>query len=254
MINRISALLLLLGSYSSWSQVADKLELTDIFNLEYVSDPQISPDGQKIAYIRNFKDVMTDKNLSNIWIINFDGSNNRPLTTGNQRDFYPRWAPDGQKLIYKSNKDESVQIYLRWLGESSEGKLTNTKETPNSITWSFDSKYLAFNMFVQKSPEPFLTLPKKPEGAVWNDPPKVVDKLKFRSDGRGWDKDGNQQLFILSLDGGTPRQLTDSPYNHGTPQWTSDGKSLIFSANHYEDGAYDPNNSEVHKISIQQGK
>ena len=73
-----------------YSQIQSNLELIDLFNMEFVSDPQISPDGSKIIYVRNFKDVMTDKNLSNLWIINFDGSNNRPLTTGNQNDFYPR--------------------------------------------------------------------------------------------------------------------------------------------------------------------
>ena len=54
-----------------FGQVQSNLELLDIFNMEYVSDPQISPDGSKIIYVRNFKDVMTDRNLSNLWIINF---------------------------------------------------------------------------------------------------------------------------------------------------------------------------------------
>ena len=81
------------------SQVQSNLELTDIFNMEFVSDPQISPDGSKIIYVRNFKDVMTDRNLSNLWMVNFDGSYNRPLTTGNQNDFYPRWSHDGKKLF-----------------------------------------------------------------------------------------------------------------------------------------------------------
>jgi Tol biopolymer transport system component len=79
----------------SYSQVKSNLELIDIFNMEYVSDPQISPDGSRIIYVRNFKDVMTDKNLSNLWIVNFDGSNNRPLTIGNHNDFYPRWSHEG---------------------------------------------------------------------------------------------------------------------------------------------------------------
>lgn len=83
---------LLLFSITVSAQVSSNLELTDIFNMEYVSDPQISPDGSKIIYVRNFKDIMTDKNLSNLWIINYDGSQNRPLTTGNQNDYYPRWS------------------------------------------------------------------------------------------------------------------------------------------------------------------
>ena len=93
-------------SSASYCQIKSNLELIDIFNMEFVSDPQISPDGSKIIYVRNFKDVMTDRNLSNLWMTNFDGSNNRPLTTGNKNDFYPRWSPDGEKIIFKSNMDD----------------------------------------------------------------------------------------------------------------------------------------------------
>ena len=75
------------------------LELINIFDLEYVSDPQISPDGSQIVYVRNFKDIMTDHDFSNLWIIKFDGTSNRPLTTGNQRDFAPRWSPDGKQVL-----------------------------------------------------------------------------------------------------------------------------------------------------------
>ena len=45
--------------------------------------PEISPNGEMVLFQRNFKDIMTDKNLSNIWIVNFDGSDMRPITTGN---------------------------------------------------------------------------------------------------------------------------------------------------------------------------
>ena len=98
-----SIVLILFLGHTVLGQVKSNLELIDIFNMEYVSDPQISPDGNKIIYVRNFKDVMTDKNLSNLWIVNFDGTKNRPLTTGNQNDFYPRWSHDGKKIIFKSN-------------------------------------------------------------------------------------------------------------------------------------------------------
>src|SRR5690606_8215159 len=87
-----------------YGQLSSKMELLDIFNLEYVSDPRISPDGSKIIYVRNFKDIMTDRNLSNLWIVNFDGSNNRPLTTGNHNDSQVRWSHDGKKIAFKSNR------------------------------------------------------------------------------------------------------------------------------------------------------
>ena len=56
------------------SQQSNKLEPIDVFDMEYVSNPEISPKGDKILFQRNFKDIMTDKNLSNLWIVNFDGS------------------------------------------------------------------------------------------------------------------------------------------------------------------------------------
>ena len=112
-----------------YGQVKSNLELLDIFNMEFVSDPQISPDGSKIIYVRNFKDVMTDRNLSNLWIMNFDGSNHRPLTTGNQNDFAPKWSHDGKKIVFKSNMaDNKMKLYLMWLDTKEIMALTNTPQ------------------------------------------------------------------------------------------------------------------------------
>ena len=104
-MRKISLVLgMLFAFFLSHAQEKSNLRIIDIFNMEFISDPQISPDGSQILYVRNFKDIMTDRNLSNIWAINSDGSNNRPVTTGNQNDSYPRWSNDGKKIILKSNK------------------------------------------------------------------------------------------------------------------------------------------------------
>ena len=65
-------------SIAAAQEKSNRLTPSDIFNLESVSDPQISPDGKKIIYVRGFSDIMTDTRYSNLWIINFDGSDNRP--------------------------------------------------------------------------------------------------------------------------------------------------------------------------------
>src|SRR5205085_1949067 len=84
------------------AQAADKLALPDIFQLQTAGQPRISPDGRHIVYQRNFADVMTDRRYSNIWIIGFDGSGNRPLTTGLFSDTNARWSPDGTQVAYIS--------------------------------------------------------------------------------------------------------------------------------------------------------
>ncbi|MEW2922398.1 S9 family peptidase [Muricauda sp. ANG21] len=238
-----------------YGQVESNLELLDIFNMEYVSDPQISPDGSKIIYVRNFKDVMTDRNLSNLWIVNFDGSNHRPLTTGNQNDFYPRWSHDGSKIIFKSNMaDDKMKLYLMWLDTKETMALTNTPQTPGQVSWSHDDKHLAFTMFVPKENPSIVKLPAKPEGAKWNDPPKYIDQMNYRGDGQGYLKGGNTQLFTLPISGGTPKQLTFTDFDHGGPIWSKDNSHLYFSANFHKDEEFEPANGEIYSISVTDGK
>lgn len=236
------------------AQKKTNLQLTDIFSMEYVSDPQISPDGSQVIYVRNFKDIMTDKNLSNLWIVNFDGTQNRPLTSGNQNDRSPVWSNDGSKIVFISNMQNGKnKLFLMWLDTKDIAPLTNTPNVPNRVSWSHDDKYLAFNMFVPEKSESLIKMPEKPEGAVWNAPPKYIDKMNYRGDGQGYLKSGNRQLFILSTNGGSPRQLTSSSFNHGAPIWSKDNTKLLFSANLHEEHEYEPNNTEVYALDITSG-
>jgi acylaminoacyl-peptidase len=237
-----------------YGQIQSNLELIDIFNMEYVSDPQISPDGSKIIYVRNFKDIMTDKNLSNLWIVNFDGSKNRPLTTGNHNDFSPHWSHKGDKILFKSNmSDDKMKLYMMWLDTKETVPLTNTTKPPGQVAWSYNDKFVAFNMFVPKTHESIIKMPAAPEGAKWNKPPTYIDKMNYRGDGAGYYKSGNMQLFTLSINGGTPRQLTFTEFDHGAPVWSKTGKQLYFTANFHKDEEFKPLDSEVYQISIQNG-
>lgn len=244
-------ILFLFASTQLLGQTKTNLELTDIFNMEYVSDPQISRDGSQILYVRNFKDIMTDKNLSNIWLANTDGSKNRPITTGNQNDLYPRWSNTSDKIIFKSNRqDERMKLFVMWMDSKEIAPLTNTPKAPGAVSWSPDDRYLAFTMFVPKANESIIKMPAKPEGAKWNTPPTYIDKLNYRGDGQGYIKGGNTQLFTLSIDGGTPKQVTATDFDHGAPEWSKDGKTIYFSANFNPDEAFEPNDSEIYALTL----
>ena len=232
-----------------YSQSNNKFKPIDIFSLEYVSNPKISPDGKKVLYVRNFKDIMTDKNHSNIWIIDFDGKNNTPLTTGNKNDFDPTWSNSGDKFTYKSNSDDTVQLYLYVLGQKSNQKLTNLQNSVSSVDWSEDDKYLVFTSFVEKSSVSLIKMPEKPKGAKWNDPASEIDGIKYRSDGRGYLNQGFSQVFILPTEGGTPRQITFLNNNASSPKWLAKNK-IIFSANLHKDSDLEPRNSEIYSVNI----
>ena len=228
-----------------------QLEAVDIFNIEYVSDPVISPDGQFIIYTRNFKDIMTDRSLSNLWIMRFDGSNNHPLTTGNQRDFSPVWSPDGKRIVYRSNKDGKTQLYLRWLNNGSETKLSNLTQSPGRVNWSPDGRWLAFTMFVPNPGKPLASLKGKPKSAKWNKPAVFIEDMNYKADGAGFLKKGNRHIFLMSIDGGTARQITDGEYNYGNPSWDKDSRYLYASCNQREDRDFFGADNEIFRIDIQ---
>ena len=228
--------------------------LLDLFDLETASDPQISPDGTKVAFVRNFSDIMKDKKRSNLWIVDFDGNDLRPLTSGNANDLSPRWSPDGKRLLYASSAEGSVQIFVRWLDTGQTAKVTSVQKSPTSMSWSPDGKRIAFAMLVPEETKPFAEMPTRPEGADWGKPAKVIRKLLYRADGEGYLEDGYSHVFLVPVEGGTPRQLTQGAFNHAGPlAWTPDGKAIIFSANRHADWEYDPLNSEIYEVSVADG-
>jgi acylaminoacyl-peptidase len=236
------------------------LTVQDVFNLQLATDPQISPDGRRILYVRQFSDVMTDKRHSNLWIVNTDGTDHRPLTTGNFNDASPRWSHDGSQIIYVSNRDGGSQIYRRWMDSGQTAKLTNLTAEPAGIAWSPDDRWISFTMFVPEKGPDLIQMPTAPEGAKWADPAKVIDRLIYRFNGAGYLKTGYTHLFVVPADGGTPRQISDGKFHHGglafqssEAVWTPDGKYLLMSANRHSDFESDPLNTEVYEFAVADG-
>jgi acylaminoacyl-peptidase len=245
---------------ASAQEKATRLSASDIFNLQWASDPQISPDGRLIVYVRAFTDIMTDKRLSNLWVIDYDGGNNRALTTGNFSDESPRWSADGTRIAFVSDRDGKPQLYVRWMDSGQTAKLTSLESGVSHITWSPDGKRLAFASLIPAEKPKVPGMPAAPEGAKWAEPPQIYDRLSYRFNSRGYLKPGFTQLFIIASDGGAPRQLTIGDFPHvgslfgGTaPVWMPDGNSLLVSGNYRADFDYDPLNTEVYEIAVTDG-
>ncbi len=248
----ILTLIFLIFFTSVQGQISKTFDPIDVFEIEYASDPQISPDGENVLYQRNFKDIMTDRNLSNIWMVNFDGSFNMPITTGNKNDFSPRWSNSGDKFTYKSNVDGRTQLYLYDVASKSTQKLTNIQSSIGNIIWSDDDKFLLFTSFVEKTNNKLISMPKKPKGAKWNQPPIEIDDMVYRYDGGGFRRPGSTQIFVLSSEGGTPRQVTELDKNINSPVWMNNDK-ILFSANLSENSDFEPSNSDIYLLDIPTG-
>ena len=251
---------LFLGLGLAQQQPAEGLQPMDLFNLQSVSDPQISPDGGKIVYVRRFADLAADRYYSNLWIINFDGSDNRPLTTGNYSDGSPRWSADGGRLLYTSDRDGKSQLYVRWMDTGQTAQITDLQFGPSNPAWSPDGKTIAFISPLPTSPPKIGTIPSAPPGAKWEPPARVYDRLVYRFNGRGYLPYADNQLFVVPADGGTPRRLTSGDHPLGSsvfgapqPEWTPDGKSIVLSANRRPDYEYQPSDTEVCEFSVADG-
>jgi acylaminoacyl-peptidase len=227
----------------------------DVFELEFASDPQISPDGMRVAYLRNSIDIMTDKVRSQLWLVGVEGRDHRPLTDWDVDASTPRWSPDGKRLAYAAKGGDVTQIFVRWIDGGQTAKLTNLTESPGELAWSLDGRWLAFSMLVREKRDPYVELPEKPEGATWAEPFKLYDTLVYRDDGKGYLKEGFHHLFVLPAEGGTPRQITSGSFHHrDRPAWIADGKSLLFSANRRDDWEHEPLDSDLYCASIADGE
>lgn len=248
-------LLLLCLVTFSWSFAQQgSLEPMDIFDLKYISDPQISPDGSQIIYVLNSKDVMNDANRTEIWKIDKDGKQNLPFISNDQRAYSPRWSPDGKKVLYISSRSGRTHLYIHWIAEGTETKVYNFRSGLSSPKWSPDGQQIAFTGRVPYKKESWVQLPTKPEGAQWTKKPVVIDKLKYRADGAGFLADEHTHLFVIDANGGQPRQLTTGNFNISSDfSWSADGKSIFVSANHRPDWEYDPSNTEIHEVKVKDG-
>ena len=133
-------------------------------------------------------------------------------------------------------------------------QVTRLDRAPRNLAWSPDGKWLAFALLVPSKPPSMGKLPQKPQGANWARPPVVVERAVFRMDGAGALPHGHTHLFVVSAQGGAPRQLTSGDYNHGgSIAWDPDSQSLYFTGNRHDDAELNPSNSEIYRVGLDGG-
>jgi dipeptidyl aminopeptidase/acylaminoacyl peptidase len=201
---------------------AHVLTLEDIFDLEHVSDPRMSPDGTLVAFVvtRDYTEGGHKIPASSIWLAPSDGRTPaRRFTTSGHVDAHPRWSPDGRTLAFLSDraKDDVLQLYTIPLEGGEAQRLTDVKGGVSDLAWSSDGSRLAY-LAPETASEEEERRHQEKDDAVW-----VDHDYKFT------------RLWVVGAQGGEPRALTPAEYQVRGFAWFADGWAVVSSPSAKED-------------------
>ncbi|MGW8267960.1 MAG: prolyl oligopeptidase family serine peptidase [Longimicrobiales bacterium] len=183
------------------------MTIVDLIEVPSVGDPQVSPDGTQLLYVRSDADWEENRTISHVFRVNADGSGTVQLTYGQEGQSSPRWSPDGGRVAFTANRDdaEGTQIYLLGAGGGEARRVTSHATSVNSIEWSPDGRFLYF---------------------LASDPLSAEEKEKqeIGDDVYAFDENFKQvHLWKVAVDSGEETRITEGDFTVGQYNLSPDG-------------------------------
>jgi len=228
----ISLILLLLPVFSLAQDRERPITIDDIMAMKSVGDPQVSPDGEWVAYTVRQRDLEEDESETQIWIVSSSGGEPIVMTAADTSASSPRWSPDNKYLSFKAAKGEKAKPQVwnlnRMGGEAIQ--VTNVKQGIDSYDWSPDGSRMLLRI---RDPRPAdLTEDDEDDEQPL---PHVIDRMQFKQDYVGYLDRRRAHLYVYTPGDEEPVQLTTGDYDDSDPVWSPDGKSIAFVSDRSEE-------------------
>jgi dipeptidyl aminopeptidase/acylaminoacyl peptidase len=218
------------------------LQVDDFARLRSVGDPQLSPDGEWIAYTVSTIDLEKDRSDTDVWMVSWDGATNLRLTSSPDAESSPRWSPDGRYLSFTSSRQEGrgSQVWLldRRGGEAQ--RITEIRGGVSSYAWSPDGARLAFLVRDQ----PADTSSRRPI---------VIDRYSFKSDGRGYLDRDRSHIHVFDIASRQLDTLTTGDFDDSAPTWSPDGELIAFVSKREGEDPDRAHNTDVYVVEARKG-
>ncbi len=225
--------------------MSERIAIEDLYEIEWLEDPRVSPDGIWIAYVRVTPDRTKNNYRRAIWLAAPDGTC-KQFTAGTHQDHTPRWSPDGKMLAFVSTRsDDKPQIYLIPVDGGEAQPLTSMPNGATEPAWSPDGTRIAFLSRVHEEEraredageeelppaDPWEAKRRKEEQEheeAERVDPRVINRLPYRS-GTSFLDGRRSHIYIIETEGDDrkPRRLTDGDVDFDAPAWTADGQAIL---------------------------
>ncbi|MDX6384348.1 MAG: hypothetical protein QOK48_1921 [Blastocatellia bacterium] len=256
------ALCLLVAGLASAQSSPRGITPEDYYSFEFISDPQISPDGKLVAYVLTKVDRPQNRRNSSIWITATDGTRAPwQFTTAPQSSTSPRWSPDGKSLAFLSSRPAETtapaaagnteaprsQVYLLSMNGGEARRVTNVKNGVSVFRWSPDGTRLVAVSRIGPGDS-------RAENKERSDV-RHYKNSSYKFNDTGWFDDKRSHLWVVEVKSGNTKQITEGDdWNDSDPQWSPDGTRLAFVSNRTGKEYEDNRNSDVWVISAEGGK
>lgn len=246
----------------------------DLFNFVWIADPQVSPDGSRVAFVRVTVNDKKDGYDTAIWTVIPATGETRQLTNGT-RDSSPRWSPDGRYLVFvrspeRDGRPEPPQLFMLSMSGGESFQFTSLPRGAGNPQWSPDGKLIVFvngasaeeiaKAAPKSSPSPAPSPESKKAEETRESDVRVITRAVYRANGAGYlDTKHPQHIWIVQAprtgdEKVTPRQLTNGRYDDGNITWARDSSQIYFVSNHRDEPYYELPSTDIYSIPVGGGQ